>query len=316
MKLLITGATGFVGRAVSESALLAGHGVTALVRNESALLPAAISQIAMGDFQRITDATSDLIGLKVALSGIDVVIHTAARAHVMHEYHENPSAIYKLMNVTLTERLAEAAAKAGVKRFVFLSSVKVNGEATFSQAFTESDTPIPKDAYGQSKWDAEQVLMAIGERTGMEVVILRPPLVYGPGVKGNFANLIKLMNKNLPLPLGAVNNKRSLLALDNLISAILLAVNHPAAANQTFLLADNGAVSTSQLLKSMAAAQSKRAWLIPIPVDWMKAAAKLIGKQTSADRLFGSLEVDTSKIRHQLGWEPVISMTKQLEKMR
>ncbi len=232
MKLLLTGATGFVGRAVTESACLAGHEVTALIRKESALLPTAVSQIAVGDFANLTAKVSDsaITALKdklmAAMQSVDVVIHMAARAHVMREVHDNTEALYQSMNVSLTHRLAEAAAKAGVKRFVFLSSVKVNGETTFSKAFTEHDTPAPEDAYGHSKWQAEQALIAIGQRTGMEIVILRPPLVYGPGVKGNFASLLKLMNKRLPLPFGAINNKRSLLALDNLVSAILLATVH------------------------------------------------------------------------------------------
>ncbi len=202
-----------------------------------------------------------------------------------------------------------------LKRFVFLSSIKVNGEATFKQPFTEADHADPEDDYAKSKWQAEQALMEIGQRSGMEIVILRPPMIYGPGVKGNFANLLKLVNKGIPMPFGNVNNRRSLLALENLVSAILLAAKHPAAANQTYLIADDEAVSTSQLIRYIANAQGKKARLISIPVSLMTFAAKVLGKQSVADRLFGSLQIDTTKIQKQLGWRSVVTMQQQLEKM-
>lgn len=334
MRLMITGATGFVGQAVTQAACHRGYNVTALVRKESELLPARVAQFAVGDFTAIAEHSgySDLAipkninsppiepelnsKLLSAMQGVDVVIHTAARAHVMHEHLRDPEAQYHLINVALTERLAEVAAEAGVKRFVFISSIKVNGERTLSEPFTENDLPAPEDHYGRSKWAAEQALMAISKRTGMDIVILRPPLIYGPGVKGNFVSLIKLVDKGIPLPFRATKNQRSLLALDNLVSAVLLTATHSDATNQTFLVADDEVVSTADLLKAIAVAQGKESRQFYIPVSWMKLAASIIGKASVADRLFGSLRVDSTKIRKKLGWRPVISMQQQLKKMQ
>ena len=340
MNFLVTGATGFVGKAFTQATCQQGHDVSALVRMHSRLLPAEVKQIEVGDFLLLAEAFQTRLGSSVisseveksrysstavgitaefdfeqlisVMKGVDVVIHTAARAHVMKEDHADPAAIYHLMNVTLTEQLVQAAAEAGVKRFVFISSIKVNGEATYEKPFTESDTPAPMDDYGRSKWAAEQALTEIGIQTGMEIIILRPPLVYGPGVKGNFASLIKLVKKGVPLPFGAVNNRRSLIALDKLVSAILTAATHPAAANQTYLVADDEAISTTRLIRLIAEAQGKKVWLIPVPVSWMKFAAGLLAKKAMADRLFGSLEVDASKIQHQLCWQPAVTMMQQL----
>lgn len=330
MRLMITGAIGFVGQAVTEAGCHAGHDVAALVRKESELLPARATQFAVGDFAAIAEFSGypDLVETKninsplvkpalndkllAAMRGIDVVIHTAARAHVMYEHLRDAEVQYHLINVAL--RLAEAAAQAGVKRFVFISSIKVNGEAS-TKPFLEADVPAHEDDYGRSKWRTEQCLTEIGQRTGMEIVILRPPLIYGPGVKGNFASLIKLINKGIPLPFGAINNQRSLLALDNLASAILLASQHPASANQTFLLADNEDVSLTQLIKLIAQLQGKKARLIPVPVRWMQFVAKVLGKQAVAERLLSSLQIDTAKIRQTLGWKPSTSMAHQLAKI-
>ncbi len=307
-----------MGSALTREAYHSGYKVSALVRSNTKLLPSEVKQFVVGDLeqfscnQNMTDANYQ--SLISAMQSIDVVIHTAARAHVMKEDHDDPATVYHSMNVTLTKKLALAAADAGVKRFVFISSIKVNGETTYQKSFTELDAPLPQDDYARSKWAAEQVLTVIGQRTGMEVVILRPPLIYGPGVKGNFANLIKLIKEGLPLPFGAITNRRSLLALDNLVSAILLVTTHPAAANQTYLLADDEAVSTTQLIQMIAMAHGKKSRLIPVPIAWMKFAAGLLGKKAVADRLFGSLEIDTRKIREQLGWQPVVTMKEQLKK--
>lgn len=320
MHFLITGATGFVGRAVAQQVCDEGNQVTALVRSQTPILPMLTNQIVVGDLKKfassdisITDESFEQ--LFSAMQNIDVVVHIAARAHVMKEDQDEPAVIYHLMNVALTEKLALAAAKAGVKRFVFISSIKVNGEVS-TQPFSEADVPAPEDDYGRSKCQAEQCLAEIGQRTGMEIVILRPPLIYGPGVKGNFASLIKLTSKGIPLPFGAIHNRRSLLALDNLVSAILLVSEHPAAANQTFLLADDEDVSTTELIKLIAQSQDKKARLIPVPVSWMTFAARLFGKKSVADRLFGSLQIDASKIRQTLGWKPVITMPRQLAKIQ
>lgn len=320
MHFLITGATGFVGRALTQQACDAGSHVTALVRSQTPILPMEANQIVVGDLKKFASSTKSIIDesfeqLFSAMQNVDVVVHTAARAHVMKEDQDEPAAIYHLMNVALTEKLALAAAQAGIKRFVFISSIKVNGEKTVIGPFTEKDSPAPEDDYGRSKWQAEQILKNIGLQTGMEIVILRPPLVYGPGVKGNFASLIRLISKGIPLPFGAIDNRRSLLALDNLVSAILLVSKHPAAANQTFLLADDEIVSTSQLIRLIAQAQGKQTKLIPVPVSWMKLAAALLGKTSAADRLFGSLQIDASKIRNTLGWKPVTTMSQQMEKI-
>lgn len=319
MHFLITGATGFVGRALTQQVCDTGGHVTALVRSQTPILPMEANQIVVGDLEKFAGSNKSITDesfeqLFSAIQNVDVVIHTAARAHVMKEDQDEPAAIYHLMNVALTEKLALAAAQAGVKRFVFISSIKVNGEKTVIGPFTEKDSPAPEDDYGRSKWQAEQILKNIGLQTGMEIVILRPPLVYGPGVKGNFASLIRVISK-VPLPFGAIDNRRSLLALDNLVSAILLVSKHPAAANQTFLLADDEVVSTSQLIKLIAQAQGKQTKLIPVPVSWMKLAAALLGRTSAAERLFGSLQIDASKIRKTLGWKPVITMSHQMEKI-
>lgn len=314
MKLLVTGATGFVGLALTKAACRANHDVSALIRAQNELLPVEAKQIVVGDFARLarTQASDELMS---AMQGVDVVIHTAGRAHVMKEDQADPGATYQLMNKVLTEKLALAAAEAGVKRFVFISSIKVNGETTHGKSFDESDIPAPKDDYGRSKLAAEHALREIVKRTDMEFVILRPPLIYGPGVKGNFASLIELVQKRVPLPFGTINNRRSLIALDNIVSAILLASVHPSAANQIFLLADDEVVSTSQLIKQISHAQGNKTKLISVPVSWMKFFAALMGKSSACERLFGSLQIDASKIRHIIGWKPVTSMSRQLAKM-
>jgi nucleoside-diphosphate-sugar epimerase len=243
------------------------------------------------------------------LLGQDVVIHTAARAHVMEDEVADALAEYRRVNVDGTLNLARQAAAAGVKRFIFISSIKVNGEQTpLGQPFTADDTPAPEDAYGISKWEAEQGLLQLASETDMEVVIIRPPLVYGPGVKGNFANMIKLVSKGLPLPLGAIHNQRSLVALDNLVDLIVTCIDHPAAANQVFLAGDGQDLSTTRLLRCVARALGKPSRLIPVPASFLKLAAALLGKKAVAQRLLGSLQLDISKARHLLGWTPPITV--------
>jgi len=258
---------------------------------------------------------ADQPSLHPSLAGVDSVVHLAARVHIMRDDSPDPMAAFHRVNVDGTMHLARQAHQAGVRRFVFLSSVKVNGE---SGHFTEGDTPLPQDAYGLSKWLAEQALMEFSQQTGMEVVIIRPPLIYGAGVKGNFATLIRLIQRGWPLPLGAVYNRRSLIALDNLVSFIALCANHersPAAANQLFLLSDGADISTTQLLQKLGQAYGKRPWLIPIPTKLMRMGAKLLGKESIADRLFGSLTVDSGKAQNLLAWQPVTTMDQQLAKM-
>jgi len=233
----------------------------------------------------------------------------------MKDEVSDPLAEYRRVNVDGTLNLARQAATAGVKRFIFISSIKVNGEQTpLGQPFTAEDTPAPEDAYGISKWEAEQGLLQLATETGMGVVIIRPPLVYGPGVKGNFANMIKLVAKGLPLPLGAIHNLRSLVSVDNLVDLIITCIDHPAATNQVFLAGDGQDLSTTELLRGVARAMGESSRLIPVPSSLLMLGATLSGKKAMAQRLLGSLQVDISKARHLLGWEPLISVEEGLRR--
>jgi nucleoside-diphosphate-sugar epimerase len=309
--ILVTGATGFVGRSLSAELLAQGSDVSVAVRQENASIPLGIKINNVGDFTAETDWLD-------ALLGVEVVVHTAARVHVMNDTSHDPLEEFRKVNTYATLNLAKQAADSGVKRFVFLSSIKVNGEMTSPcHLFSSDDTFVPTDPYGLSKYEAEQGLLALAKETGMEVLIIRPPLVYGPGVKANFASMIKWMEKSIPLPFGAIHNQRSLVALDNLVAFIILCADReksPKAANQVFLISDNEDVSTTQLLRKVAKSLNKQAWLIPVPVGLMTFAAKLIGKGDVANLLFGSLQVDSTKARDLLGWKPVVTMDEQLKK--
>ena len=251
----------------------------------------------------------------IAIQNQDVVIHTAARAHIMKDSVSNPLAEYRKVNVDGTLNLARQAAAAGVKRFIFISSIKVNGEQTApGQSFQPEDEAKPTDSYGISKWEAEQGLRRIASETGIEVVIIRPPLVYGPGVKGNFANLIKLVQKGGPLPLGAIHNRRSMIALDNLVDLIITCIDHPNAVNQVFLASDGQDLSTTELLQGLGQAMGKSARLLPISSGFLTLAASALGKKTIADRLLGSLQVDISNTQGVLNWNPPISVDEGLRR--
>jgi len=251
----------------------------------------------------------------MALRGADCIIHTAARVHVMHDTESDPLSAFRSVNVDGTLNLAHQAAAAGVKRFVFISSVKVNSEVTQPrQAFSEADVSSPQDAYGQSKHEAEQGLRQLSADTGMEVVIIRPPLVYGPGVKASFAALMRALQRGWPLPLGAVHNQRSLVALDNLVDLIVTCLTHPKAANQTFLVSDGKDLSTTELVRGMAQAAGVPARLLPVPVWALKAGASLLGKGDEVQRLCGNLQVDISKARSLLGWVPPVSVEEGLRR--
>jgi nucleoside-diphosphate-sugar epimerase len=244
-----------------------------------------------------------------ALVGVETVIHLAARVHVMNDVATDPLTEYRNANTLATIHLAKEAATAGVKRFIYLSSIKVNGEETSSeQVYSEDSIPAPIDPYGVSKWEAELGLEKVCIETGMEFVVIRPPLIYGPGVKANFQKLMGLVAKGMPLPLGAVDNKRSMLALDNLVSFITEVITNPLAANQRFLLSDGQDVSTTQLLRLLAQSMSKSLWLIPVPAFILRATAKVFGASAAADRLLGSLQIDSSKARQLLGWQPPLSV--------
>ena len=311
-KVLVTGGSGFVGKTLLSELIAFDNDVIATVRNLSSELPERVQRVVFSDLSQLNEDNS-LIDI---LSYVDIVIHTAARAHVMRDSTSDPLNEYRKINVTATKELARQAAEAGVKRFIFVSSVKVNGESTsHNQMFSETDEPQPVDEYGLSKLEAEQALIDIGKVSSMQVVIIRPPLVYGPGVKGNFANIVKLINKGWPLPFGLVHNRRSMIAIDNLIAFIRLCMSHPAAANELFLIADKEDISTTALLKKIAKAYGVNSCLLPIPVSLMSVIAKLFGKKEMADRLFGDLQIDISKARQLLDWSPVVTMDEQLVKM-
>lgn len=312
MKVFVTGATGFVGKALINELLNAGHNIVAGVRNYSVELPVEVEQKLVGDLSLLSEQNTIIDTLKK----IDVVIHTAARVHIMQDKAADPLTEFRKMNVNATLALAKQSVSAGVKRFVFISSIKVNGESTNNrQAFRETDKPAPEDAYGQSKLEAEQILFEMGQTMPMEVVVIRSPLIYGPGVKANFASMIKIIKKGIPLPFGAIHNERSILAIDNLVDFLRLCIVHPAAANQVFLMADGKDVSTTELVTKIAKAYQRPVRLIPVPASWMIFIAKLTNKNNISDRLFGNLQIDITKAQQLLGWKPVVSMEQQLNKM-
>ena len=303
MKILLTGSSGFLGR----------H-LRAYLGSNSALTVTPVGR-RVRDGNVIAREVDGLTAWGDLLLGHDRVIHAAARAHVMKDEVTDPLVEYRKVNVHGTLNLARQAANAGVKRFIFISSIKVNGEQTpFNQPFTADDTPLPEDAYGISKYEAEQGLMELATETGMEVVIIRPPLVYGPGVKGNFASMVELVARGYPLPLGAVKNQRSLVSLDNLVDLIITCIDHPEAANQVFLAGDGRDLSTTELLQGVAKAMSVPSRLLPVPTPLLTLLATLIGKKAIADRLFGSLQVDITKTRHLLGWTPPITVEEGLRR--
>lgn len=308
MKVLVTGAAGFIGRQLCCTLRSRGFEVVPVVRTG-----AVEGEFAVGDIGPETDWRD------VLATQPDVVIHLAARVHVMQDTVTDPLGAYRLVNVGGSLNLASQAVAAGVKRFVYLSSIKVNGEANFpDRPFRPDDVPAPEDAYAISKAEAERGLRGIAETTGLEVVILRPPLVYGPGVKGNFAAMVDWLCKGIPLPLGAVSNQRSLVALDNLIDFIGLCADRDRslrAANEVFLISDGADVSTTALLRAVATAYGVKARLVPVPVGWLRMAAGMLGKAAAADRLLGSLVVDSSKVHELLGWRPNVTMSDQLRKM-
>jgi UDP-glucose 4-epimerase len=231
--------------------------------------------------------------------------------HITQETSTDAYAAFRAVNRAGTLNLARQAAAAGVKRFVFLSSVKVNGEGS-PHAYRETDTPAPKDAYAVSKWEAEQGLWEISAETGMQIVILRIPLVYGPGVGANFLQLLQTVNKGWPLPVGGIHNRRSLLYVGNLVDAIVVALQHSDAANKLYLLSDGQDVSTSQLVELIAKALKKPLRLFAVPQGLLRLVASLMGKSSAVDRLFGSLYLDSTKIQRELQWKPPFSLQEGL----
>ena len=304
--VFLTGATGFVGGAVMRRLVTDGFRVTAAARSGSGAFNEEVDVVRFDSFEG-ADWRESLIG-------VDAVVHCAARVHVMSDTEVDPLAAFRKVNVESTLNLAEQAAEAGVRRFVFISSIKVNGEGTRpSKPYTADDAPAPSDPYGISKLEAEQGLLALAGRTAMEVVIIRPVLVYGPGVRANFLHMMRWLDKGIPLPFGAIDNRRSLVALDNLVDLIITSINHPAAANQIFLISDGEDLSTTQLLRRTAAALGKSARLLPVPSWMLSGAAKLAGKDALSQRLCGSLQVDIRKTRNVLQWTPPVSVNDALK---
>jgi len=309
--VLVTGANGFVGRALCAELAGRGIAVRAAVRRLDLVArdTSDIEFVPVGNIGVATDWSS-------VEANVDYVIHCAARAHVMHETESDALAAYRAVNVAGTRRLAEQAAAAGVRRLVYLSSIKVNGEQTALGApFLFSDAPAPEDPYGLSKCEAEQALWEVAAKTGLEVVVVRPPLVYGPGVKGNFLRLLRWVARGLPLPLGAVQNQRSLVGLDNLVDLLIRCVDHPAAAGQTFLVSDGQDLSTPELIRLLARAMNKSSRLIPVPVPLLRLAGRMTGKDGEVDRLVGSLQIDSSFASETLGWSPLVSVEAGMQAM-
>jgi nucleoside-diphosphate-sugar epimerase len=307
--VLVTGASGFVGRALLARLVAdPAFSVRAAVRPPRRDFPTEVEQVQV-------DSLGPGTCWQVALAGVDVVVHAAARVHVMRDTSSDPLREFRHTNVAGTLTLARQAAAAGVRRFIFLSSIKVNGESTaFGRPYLAYDAPAPLDPYGISKREAEDELRKLAAATAMEVVVVRPPLVYGPGVKGNFLTLMRWLYRGVPLPLGAVANRRSVVALDNLIDLIVTCIGHPAAANRTFTVSDGEDLSTTELLRRLAAALGKPARLLPIPHRLLKGGLMVAGRRELAQRLCGSLQVDISQTRAVLGWIPPISVDEGLRK--
>ncbi len=309
MNVLVTGASGFVGLAVVNRLAIHSKFIPrAAVRHINHRLPAQVEVTQVGNLASATDWNA-------ALQDIAVVVHSAGRAHVMQDTARNSLIEFRRVNVEGTLHLARQAAKTGVRRFVFLSSIKVNGEGTLSgKPYRAEDKAAPIDPYGISKMEAELGLQRLARETGLEMVIIRPPLVYGPGVRANFLSMMHWLDKGIPLPLGAIHNKRSLVALDNLVDLVVTCMNHPAAANQIFLAGDGEDLSTTELLQRMGKALGRSSRLIPIPAKFLEIGATLLGKKAVAQKLCRSLQVDISKTRKVLDWTPPLGVDEGLQK--
>ena len=306
MKILVTGANGFVGKSLSAELFGQGHTVQAAVRTKVAPIENVETTI-VGEVNGSTDWSQ-------SLAGVSTVVHLAARVHIMRDSAADPLAEFRAVNVHGTLNLARQAAAAGVRRFVFLSSIGVNGAVTeLGKPFTTDDKPAPHSFYAISKHEAEMGLRDIAAETGMQVVIIRPPLIYGANAPGNFGSLLRVLSRGVPLPLGlATHNRRSFVALDNLVNFIITCVHHPNAANQTFLVSYNEDVSTADLLRRMAVALGVPSRLIPVPLCVLNLSAKLLGKADVAQRLLGNLQVDITKNKTLLGWQPPLGVDEGL----
>lgn len=300
LKVLVTGASGFVGKALVFHLLGDKRFTPVAAMRDSARLRAPCSVV-----EYDLDAPTELPGL----TDIHVVVHAAARVHVINEKSVDALGEFRRVNVLGTLNLARRAAESGVKRFIFISSIKVNGESTPpGKPFTADDIPAPVDPYSVSKHEAEEGLRRLADETGMEVVIIRPPLIYGPGVKANFLSMLRWLDRGFPLPLGAIRNQRSLVAIENFLDLITVCITCPAAANQTFLVSDGEDLSTTQLLHYLADALNSKCRILPVPQEVLRFALRVLGQEKIAQRLCGSLQVDISHTRERLGWTPPVDM--------
>lgn len=303
-RFLVTGANGFVGKPLCAELRARGEAVNAAVRSSGPVVD--VGSIAVGAIDGHTDWSD-------ALRDVDVVIHLAARVHVMEDDAADPLAEFLNVNLHGTENLARQAAQAGVKRLVYVSSIKVNGESTTGdRPYSALDQPAPQDPYGISKWRAEQALQRITQETGLEIAIVRPPLVYGAGVKGNFISLMTAIDKGVPLPLAGAKNLRSLLYVDNLADALIVCATHPDAAGQTYLLSDGEDISTAMLVEKIAVALGRKGRSFYVPPSLLRIALAMLGRSAQVDRLFGALQVSNQKIRNELGWLPPFTLEQGL----
>jgi UDP-glucose 4-epimerase len=305
-RVLVTGATGFIGGVLCEALARADYLVRGALRTDRAVPVAVAEKVIVGDINSTTDWTQ-------ALHGVDLVIHAAARSHVLHPAQSSAN-LYFETNERGTQRLANVAAQMQVTRFIYLSSIKANGEETSARAYTPSDEPSPQDDYGLSKWHAEQQVAAAAEHAGMEAVIVRPPLVYGPGVRANFLRLLRWVDHGWPLPLGAVRNTRSLVNVWNLCDFLLLVLKHPSAPGRTWMVSDGEDLSTPDLIRRIGTAMDRRVRLLSVPVGFLQLSAGLVGRRGELARLCGSLAVDIAQSRAQLGWSPCVTVDEALQR--
>lgn len=303
-RILVTGATGFVGRHVLPRLLAAGHAVRAALRRPDAVLPSGVEAAVVGDLAADTR-------WEAALEGVDGIVHLAGRAHVLRETIGNSEAVFRRINAEATAALAEAAARTGVRRLVVVSTAKVYGETSGSRPWRESDPLAPQDAYARSKVAAEQALAAVSARSGLETCSLRPPLVYGPGVGANFLALLRAVDRGLPLPLGRVDNRRSLVAVDNLASALVFALTAPTVVGRAFNVTDGRDVSTPELIRALARSLDRPPRLLPVPLAWLRLAGRITGRSAAVERLTGSLTLDSGALR-AAGWRPEVTMDQAL----
>jgi nucleoside-diphosphate-sugar epimerase len=300
VRVLVTGANGFVGGTVCSALASADLAVRAAVRSPDRL-PARSFAGEVVSIGRIGPDT----GWSPALDGVEAVVHLAGRVHVLKETFEDPRAEFHKINVLGTEHLAREAAEAGVRRLVYVSTVGVNGRSTpRTRPFTEEDEPAPHNPYALSKWEAERALQRVASETGLEVAILRPPLVYGPRVKANFLRLMRLVDRGLPLPLGAVDNRRSLVYVGNLADAVLACLDRREAVGETFLVSDGEDLSTPEMLNKIGSSLNRPVRLLPVPPGLLRTAGRVAGASSTVEPLLDSLAVDSGKIRRVLGWQP------------